>query len=170
MNSLKVEQNMKNRFFDVNKSIYLNGLYILVLLKTIEKSIEMEKLLIGFYFMKYPKVLFDVAEKNQIKINTNCFQEYDLDNIETNMLKFSMRIHTEGLYDALSYLYSKDIISYSGSDDKVSKGLQFENIDFLQVPEYLIEAGASVNKVIEAMGVAKLKESINDLEKVYYEQ
>lgn len=161
---------MENRFFDVNKSIYLNGLYILVLLKNLEKSIEMEKLLIGFYFMKYPKVLVDVAEKNKIKINTNCFQEYDLDNIETNMLKFSMRIHIEGLYDALSYLYSKDIISYSGSDDKFSKSLQFENVDFLQVPEYLIEAGSSAIKVIEAVGVPKLKESINDLERVYYEQ
>ena len=161
---------MENRFFDVNKSIYLNGLYILVLLKNLEKSIEMEKLLIGFYFIKYPKVLVDVAEKNRFQIDTSCFQEYDLDNIESNMLKFSMRIHTEGLYDALSYLYSKDIISYSGSDDKVSKSLQFENVEFLQVPEYLIEAGASVIKVIEAMGVPKLKESINDLERVYYEQ
>ncbi len=161
---------MENRFFDVNKSIYLNGLYILVLLKNLEKSIEMEKLLIGFYFMKYPKVLVDVAERYKIKINENCFQEYDLDNIETNMLKFSMRIHTEGLYDALSYLYSKDIISYSGSEDGVSKSLQFGKVDFLQVPEYLIEAGVSVIKVIEVVGVPKLKESINDLERVYYEQ
>lgn len=161
---------MENRFFDINKSIYLNGLYILVLLKNLEECIEMEKLLIGFYFMKYPKVLVDVAEKNEIKINTNCFQEYDLDNIETDMLKFSMRIHTEGLYDALSYLYSKDIISYSESDDKVSKSLQFQKVDFLQIPKYLIEEGASVIKVIEAVGVPKLKESINDLERVYYEQ
>ena len=170
MNSLEVEQNMENRFFDVNKSIYLNGLYILVLLKNLEKSIEMDKLLLGFYFMKYPKVLVDVAEKNKIQINTDCFQEYDLDNIESNMLKFSIRIHTEGLYDALAYLYSKDIISYLVSDDKVSKSIQFENIEFLQVPKNLIEAGASVIKVIEDVGVPKLKESINDLEREYYEQ
>lgn len=161
---------MENRFFDVNKSIYLNSLYILVLLKNLKNSIEMEKLLIGFYFIKYPKVLVDVAEINKIKINTNCFQDYDLDNIETNMLKFSMRIHTEGLFDSLSYLYSKDIISYSGREDKVSKSLQFEKVDFLQVPKYLIEAGVSVIKVIEGVGVPKLKESIDDLERVYYEQ
>lgn len=161
---------MENRFFDVNKSIYLNSLYILVLLKNLKNNIEIEKLLIGFYFMKYPKILVDVAERNKIKMNANSFQEYDLDNIETNMLKFSMRIHTEGLYDAISYLYSKDIISYSGSEDKVSKCLLFEKVNFLLVPEYLLEAGAAVIKVIEVVGVSKLKESINDLERVYYEQ
>lgn len=161
---------MKNRFFDVDNNIYLNSLYIIALLGYSKESDSIEKIMVKLYLLKYPKIMLDICDKYSIAIDKDLLFDFQYDNLQSEMMKYSLRLHVDGLYDALSYLYSKKLINYDSKLDCITKTDMFDEIDLVVIPESTKLLADIINKIFDEYDFNNIKSLIRLIERSYYGQ
>lgn len=161
---------MKNRFFDVDNNIYLNGLYIISIIAYANVADTIEKIMLKLYLIKYPKVLIDICTKYYIEVNKKLLFEFQYENLQSDMLKYSMRLHVDGIYDAVAYLYSKGLIIYDSKLNHITKTEIFREVDLLAIPDNTKILVKIVNELFDKHDVEELKKSIKLIERSYYGQ
>ncbi len=119
---------MINRFFDIDNNVYLNSYYIYILMLDSKSEVYINELIVELYLLKYPKKLIEILKDKQVKIEDNLFENYQINNIQSNMLKYSSTIYVDGFNEAISYLYSKDIIDYNIANGSILKGEFYKQV------------------------------------------
>ncbi|MBU3072847.1 hypothetical protein [Clostridium estertheticum] len=161
---------MKNRFFDVDNNIYLNSLYIIGIVAYAKETDTIEKIILKLYLIKYPKIMRDICTKCNIKIDKDLLFDFQYENLQSEMLKYSLRLHVDGLYDALAYLYSKRLINYDSRLNQITKTDIFEEIDLNTLPKNTKALSGIINKVFDELDINSIKKSIKLIERGYYGQ
>lgn len=161
---------MKNRFFDVDNSIYLNSLYIVTLMINKDEGSSIERLMLELYLMKNPKVFIEVSKKYKIEHCKNLYFDFEYENLQSEMLKYSLRLHTEGFYEALSYLYSKDLINYDSEQNRLNKARLFNDIDLQAIPTNITSLARTIDGIFNKYNIDDLRSSIELIERSYYGQ
>lgn len=161
---------MKNRFFDVDNNIYLNSLYIVALMAYNKEVDAIEKMMLKLYLMKNPKVYLGFCKKHSIKIDKRLLYDFQYNNLQSEMQKYSLRLHIDGFNEALSYLYSKGLINYDMKQNLVLKTHLFSEINLEELPQNLAKLSANINIIFDDYDVVTIKQSIEVIERSYYGQ
>ena len=161
---------MKNRFFDVDNNIYLNSLYIVALMAYTKETDTIEKIMLKLFLIKYPKIILNICIKYDIKVEKNSLFDFQYDNLQSEMLKYSLRLHVDGLYDALAYLYSKKLINYDNKVNRIIKTDTFEKIDLEILPKNTKVLADTINQIFDQFDINTIKKSIKYIERSYYGQ
>ena len=159
---------MKNRFFDVNNNIYSNSLHIVLLLKYYKESESIDNMIIKLYLIKYPKILIDICRKYNIHVNYNLFSDFQYNNTQSQMLKYSLKLNVDGFYDALTYLYIKNLINYDIKNNLIIKTKKLDEIKLNEVPKSLILLVEIIDKLFNHYNVNEIRKSIRKNERSYY--
>ena len=161
---------MKNRFFDVDNNVYLNSLYIITLMIYQKESDSIERMMLELYLLKNPRVFLDIVAKYDLRIDKSILFGFQHDNLQSEMLKYSLRLHIDGFYEALSYLFSKGLINYDSKQNSITKTDLFTEINHMELPENIKGLADIINKLFDNIGTENLKKSIESIERGYYGQ
>lgn len=160
---------MQNRFFDIDDNIYLNSLYIISLLYNSSAEISIEKLLIEVYLFKFPKITCELLESVGDFSFNDILYDFQINNLQNHMQKYLFTIHATGFYEALAYLYSKNLLLYKVDFGSVSKTDLFNDINIKQIPDYLLKFASKIVNLIDKSDINLLTEQIKKIERSYYE-
>lgn len=157
---------MDNRFFDIDSNVYLNSLYILSAIYISDKSFKIRELLVSLYLIKNPSICIHLLDKKNRTLFEKQIKTYEFNNIQSEMIKYTSKIYTDGLNETLSYLFSKNIISYDVNSSSIHRGSQFDKLNFKKFPKDIILKATCANKIISKYTLVELEAKINDLWKV----
>lgn len=149
---------MINRFFDIDNNVYLNSYYIYILMLDYQIEVDINELIVKLYLLKYPKKLIDILKDKQIKIDNNLLKDYQINNIQSDMLKYSSTVYVDGFNEAISYLYSKEIIDYNISEGTIFKGYFYNYIDKENIDKNLINISKYINSITDIYGIEFIKQ------------
>ncbi|CEQ11118.1 Uncharacterised protein [[Clostridium] sordellii] len=148
---------MINRFFDIDNNVYLNSYYIYILMLDYKREIGINELIVKLYLLKYPKKLINILKDKEIRIEDDLLKDYQINNIQSNMLKYSSTVYVDGFNEAISYLYSKEIIDYNISKGTIFKGNVYKYIDKENIDKNLINISKYINSIIDIYGIEFIK-------------
>lgn len=157
---------MDNRFFDIDSNVYLNSIYILSVIFKSDKPLNIDSLLMALHLIKNPSICLSLLDKRNKVSFRKYIQDYELNNIQSEMIKYTSKIYTDGLNEALSFLFSKNLITYEFDSASVYKSSEFDKIDFKMFPKELIYKSCCVNKIMSNYALKDLEAKINNLWKV----
>lgn len=160
---------MENRFFDIDSNVYLNSIYILSILNKFDGNLSIKKLLIMLYLIKNPKIFLGFLSNRQKVTFNKYIKAYEINNVQSEMIKYNSKIFTNGFNESLSFLYSKDLITYDLEYENIKKSDKFDNINFRKFPRDLMSKATYITKVISNYSESELELKINDLWEVLYE-
>lgn len=123
-------------------------------------------LLLTLYLIKNPSVCLALLDKKNKVLFKKHIKEYELNNIQSEMTKYTSKIYSNGLNEALSFLFSKNIIKYEVDLALVEGTSEFNKIDFEKFPKDLIFKASYANKIIGNYSVEELESKLNDVWKV----
>lgn len=149
---------MNNRFFDINKNIHLNSIYLFILLLDSKQPQNIDDLMLGIYLLKHPEQVLRVSSKIDIKIDENLFELYQINNIQSSVANYSSKIKVDGLYEAINYLYSKNIIDYDIDTRTLLKAKLYNNVDINRISIKIIKVARYINNIIDIYGVEHIIE------------
>ncbi|WP_148551774.1 hypothetical protein [Paraclostridium bifermentans] len=149
---------MINRFFDIDNNVYLNSYYIYILMLDYQFEIDINELIVKLYLLKYPKKLINILKDKGIKIEDDLLKDYQINNIQSNMLKYSSTVYVDGFNEAISYLYSKEIIDYNISEGTIFKGTFYNYIVKENVDKNLINISKYINSITDIYGIEFIKQ------------
>lgn len=148
---------MNNRFFDINKNVYLNSYYIYILMLNIEGGIQVKNLMLSLYLFKHLSKLNKIILNLGIKVDERLFEEYQINNIQSRMEKYSSSIYMEDFNEAISYLYSKNIIDYDVIEGIIRKTNIYYKIDKSKIPNRLIHISIYIQRIIREYGYENME-------------
>ncbi|AVQ47462.1 hypothetical protein [Clostridium botulinum] len=148
---------MENRFFDINSNIYLNCIYMLSILSKSNETISIKRLLISLYLIKKPIVCIKFLKRSSKSTFLKHVEPFELDNIQTEMDKYSSKLFITGFNEALLFLISNDIVSYAPDSINLIKANKFKNLKLKILPEDLIYKAKYVNKIVESYSESELE-------------
>ncbi len=157
---------MDNRFFDIDSNVYLNSIYILCSIYKSDRTLSIKDILFSLYLIKSPSIslaLLDGKSKLSFKKKLHA---YDFNNIQSEMIKYTSKIFTDGLYESLSFLFGKNLITYDINSSLVYKSENFDKLNFKRFPKDLIYKADYANKIIRNYSQIELESKINNLWKV----
>lgn len=149
---------MINRFFDIDNNVYLNSYYIYILMLDYQFEADINELIVKLYLLKYPKKLINILKDKGIKIEDDLLKDYQINNIQSNMLKYSSTVYVDGFNEAISYLYSKEIIDYNISEGTIFKGTFYNYIGKENVDKNLINISKYINSITNIYGIEFIKQ------------
>lgn len=149
---------MINRFFDIDNNVYLNSYYIYILMLDSKSEVYINELIVELYLLKYPKKLIEILKDKQVKIEDNLFENYQINNIQSNMLKYSSTIYVDGFNEAISYLYSKDIIDYNIANGSILKGEFYKQVAKKNIDQNLINISKYIHLIIDRYGIEVIRQ------------
>lgn len=143
---------MNNRFFDINRNIHLNSIYIFILLLESDGPKNIEDLMLGTYLLKYPEQILRVSSKINTKIDENLFESYQIKNIQSSISKYSSKVNVDGFYEAIHYLYSKNMIDYEIDNKSVERTRLYDSVDITSISIKTIKVARYINAIIQEYG------------------
>lgn len=151
---------MENRFFDIDSNVYLNGLYIFVLISEEQKMYKLDDINLKLFLMKNPHIMMNVCKKFQIEISMSYFDEFQFDNYQVEMSKYVLKVQVKGLMESISFLYSKGLLEmnlYKGIIQATQKCIKLRNE---KVPERIFYMANKINKLFAIASVKDIKKAL----------
>jgi hypothetical protein len=156
---------MINRFFNIDNNVYLNSFYIISLMLDRDEPIRLDKLMISLYLLKYPSIFLRVVKFLNIEIESNILKKFQIQNIQSDMLRYSSRLYVEGFNEAIAYLYSKNITEYNSKNNSIYKTSIYEKIDKSKISSEIKLLTRHIQNIINAYEVDVLRESLYFIER-----
>lgn len=152
---------MENRFFDIDNNVYLNGLYLVVLICGDNKNYKLEEINLKLFIMKNPHILLNVCEYLKIEISRELFYEYQYSNLQSEMTKYLLKVQVKGLIEAINFLYSKGLIEVNYQRNNLHATEKCIDMNLNEIPQNIIDVANKVNSIFQ-------KITINDLKKILF--
>lgn len=148
---------MENRFFDIDNNVYLNGLYLLVLIQEDDNFYGLDEINLKLFLMKNPAIMLNVCGKLKVDISNIGYEEYQYVNLQADMSKYLLKIQVKGLMEVISFLYSKGLIEFDCKKCVLCATKKCIEMDLREVPEKIIMLARIINKIFDKATVTDIK-------------
>jgi hypothetical protein len=148
---------MENRFFDIDNNVYLNGLYLVLLIRSEDKGYNWDEINLKLFLMKNPHIVLNVCRNLGIEIPRDLFKEYQYLNLQADMSKYLLKVQVKGLMDAINFLYSKGLAEVNYQKGNLHATAKCMKMDLEIVPEKLINVANKINSIFQEVTMKDLK-------------
>lgn len=148
---------MENRFFDIDNNVYLNGLYLVLLIRADDKEYKLDVINLKLFMMKNPHIMLNVCQNLGIEISKDMFDEYQYLNLQADMSKYLLKVQVKGLMEAINFLYSKGLVEANYQKGSLHATAKCIEMDLNRVPEKIINVANKVNSIFQEIAMKDIK-------------
>lgn len=149
-------------FFNVEESRVLNGLYLILILKNLERG-TIEQLATSLYLYRFPYIAEKLmSHKDQIEF-LKLFSYAELNNLDTMLYPFLIEKYNDRFINSFKELLARELVEVKGDYIILKRGLEYEELwsmeDIVQIDRQLFY----IAKLIKITNNNELKKKIEEI-------